>query len=89
MRTSEDVLAGEGWQQATMRLRQTTGMRWELEADAAIAALVAGCDGTAPLGLVLDMVAVITGAPSDEIAAAALPVVRDLVGRGFLEVVGP
>jgi methylase of polypeptide subunit release factors len=87
VRTSDEVLGAIGWEPAALRLRQTTEMRWELDADAAIAALVAGCDGTAPLSLVLDMVSVLSGASSDAVVAAALPVVRDLVGRGFLDVV--
>jgi hypothetical protein len=78
------LLEPTGWQDATAHLRQSRGMRWSLEVDEAVAALVAGCDGTRPLK---DLVAVLGAAlqrPAGDVAAAVVPVVRDLLGRGFL-----
>jgi methylase of polypeptide subunit release factors len=84
--TRHDSLGGQGWTEAFTQLRQSAGMRWELEADEAISGLVAACDGDTPLGVVLDVLAAVTGAAEDDVAGAALPVVRDLIARGFLEV---
>lgn len=74
-----------GWETTELTLVQEAGLRWEVPTDAAVSALVAGCDGTAPLGLLLDLLATAEGAPVAAVTAAALPVVRDLIERGFLE----
>jgi hypothetical protein len=79
-----DLLEAEGWTPASARLRQSHGMRWEVETDDAVAALVAGCDGRTPLHGPVSVLAAALGRPADEVADAVLPVVRDLVGRGFL-----
>jgi hypothetical protein len=79
-----ETLGVDGWTRAGTRLRQTTGMRWELETDDAISALVAGCDGTRPLQLTVAVLAAALAEPADAVATAVLPTVRDLVGRGFL-----
>jgi len=84
--TRHESLAEQGWTDVLAQLRQSHAMRWELEADDAICRLVAACEGNTPLGVVLDVLAAVTAAPEADVAAAALPVVRDLVTRGFLEV---
>jgi methylase of polypeptide subunit release factors len=89
VRTRHDVLTSAGWQAELATLRQTGGMRWEVETDDAIAAVLAGCDGSTPLGTLLALLAATSGDATEDIATAALPVVRDLVGRGFLEPVQP
>jgi hypothetical protein len=61
-------------------------MRWELETDDAIASLVGACSGAVPLGVAIALLAAGIGADADEVIRAVLPVVRDLVSRGFLEV---
>jgi methylase of polypeptide subunit release factors len=73
-----------GWSAQERTLRQQRGLRWEVDTDEAIAALLAGCSGEQPLGAVLAVVAAGVGAAAADVARAALPVVRDLVGRGFL-----
>ena len=83
------VLGDGGWAEASARLRQSHGLRWELEVDDAVAALVAGCDGTAPLVRPVQVLAAALGEPVDAVAAAVGPVVRDLIGRGFLEPIVP
>jgi hypothetical protein len=60
-------------------------MRWEVEIDDAFAAVVAGCSGEATLRTVLAVLADAVGADPAGLAEAAMPVVRDLVGRGFLD----
>jgi hypothetical protein len=84
VRTVDELMGPDGWQRARQVLRQSSGMRWELELDDPIAALVAGCAGHTSLRVVLGLIAGSVGAPFEDVAAAALPVVRDLVTRGFL-----
>ena len=74
----------DGWQTGAQALREEGGMNWEIEADGAVAALVAGCTGAAPLRWVTGLLADALGLPVDGLAAAVAPVVRDLVSRGLL-----
>jgi hypothetical protein len=70
----------DGWAVATQRLRQPAGMRWSAPVDPAVAALVAGCDGTRPLGelaVVLELAYGIEPGHVEEMA-------RALSDRGFL-----
>lgn len=76
--------AGARWRTAAIRLRQTTGVCWEVDTDDHIAAVVAACDGTRPLEAPLAVLGAALGMSTAEVAAAALPVLRDLVSRGFL-----
>jgi methylase of polypeptide subunit release factors len=84
VRERSDLIGPDGWAAASTRLRQSHGMRWDIEADDAITALVAGCNGWTSLRAPLQVLAAALGRPLDEVTAAALPVVRDLVARGFL-----
>ena len=59
-------------------------MCWQVEIDEAVASLIAGCDGTAPLWLLCGILAASIGAEVTAIIDALLPTVRDLVARGFL-----
>jgi hypothetical protein len=79
-----DLLGPNGWEPAAARLRQSYGMRWEVETDDAVAAVVAGCDGRTPLHRPLSVLSAALEEPVGAIAEALLPVVRDLIGRGFL-----
>jgi methylase of polypeptide subunit release factors len=85
VRVRQDLHSVDGWQTSLSQLRHSHGMRWELEADDPVAALVGACDGSRPLGLLVDVLALSLGAPGQDVAQALLPVVRDLVGRGFLD----
>jgi SAM-dependent methyltransferase len=86
VRDRVDVLGADGWEPTELGLRQARGMRWSLAADDVVAGLVAACDGTRPLGLVLDLLAVLVpDQDEDAVRRAALDVVRDLVSRGILE----
>jgi SAM-dependent methyltransferase len=78
------VLGDGGWQDAAAVLRQPDGLRWAVEADEPVAALVAGCDGTVPLEQPVAVLAAALDRPVGEVASAVLSVVRDLVGRGLL-----
>lgn len=85
VRTRHDLRTDEGWTTELAQLRQPYGLRWELEVDDAVAGLVAACDGVVPLAVPIGVLAAVTGRGIDEVSAALLPIVRDLIGRGFLE----
>jgi Methyltransferase small domain len=84
VRSTHALLTADGWQQAVVQLRQAGGLRWELEVDDAVAALVAACTGEATLAVVLSVLAAAVSAGTGEVIAAVLPVVHDLIERGFL-----
>jgi hypothetical protein len=84
VRSTHSLLTAEGWQEAVVHLRQAGGLRWELEADDAVTALVAACTGEATLAVVLSVLAAAVSAGTDEVTSALIPVVRDLIERGFL-----
>jgi methylase of polypeptide subunit release factors len=84
VRSTHSVISAEGWQPALVQLRQSGGLRWELEVDDAVAALVTACAGEPTLGVVLSVLAAAVSAGVDEVTTALIPVVRDLIERGFL-----
>lgn len=84
VRDRVEALEDGGWREEVNRLRQTRDMRWTVDVDDAISALVAGCDGERTLGTVLHILAAALDTTPTDVAQAALPVVRDLVSRGFL-----
>jgi methylase of polypeptide subunit release factors len=73
-----------GWLVTDRMLRQTAGLRREGHVDESVAAIAAACDGTRPLGAVLAEIARAAQADQSDLARAALPVVHQLVERGFL-----
>ncbi|MEO9138689.1 MAG: methyltransferase [Jatrophihabitans sp.] len=84
VRTRQDLLGDDGWTTARATLRQSHGMRWEVEVDDAVAAFVAACGASAPTHLIVDVLAASLDADRTSVAAGLGPVVRDLVARGFL-----
>lgn len=74
------VPGAEGWEVVRQTLRQHHGLNWHGDTDAVGVALAGACDGTRPLGAVLDVLAAAYDVPPDD----ALPAVRHLVERGFL-----
>jgi hypothetical protein len=70
----------DGWAVAGQRLRQPHGLRWTAGVDPAVAALVAGCDGTRALGDLASVLRMAYGIEASEVEAMA----RDLADRGFL-----
>jgi hypothetical protein len=89
VRDRVDELDDGGWREQVNQLRQTRDMCWSVDVDDAISALVAGCDGERALGTVVQILAAALQTAPGEVAEAALPVVRDLVSRGFLVVPEP
>jgi hypothetical protein len=91
LRVAPDVVLDEragpvdgGWGVTDRRLRQTAGLCREGEVDGAVAAIVAGCDGTRSLADVLAAAAPDVGVPPEALTSAALPLIRRLVEQGFL-----
>lgn len=84
VRSTHSLIGAEGWQPALVQLRQAGGLRWELEVDDAVAGLVAACTGDAPLGMLLSLLAAGVSASAEEVVVALVPVVHDLIERGFL-----
>jgi hypothetical protein len=80
----ESVLDGKGWTTAVARMRQTHAMRWEVEVDEPIAALVSGCDGNRPVQQLVTVLAAALDRPTAELAETVLPVCRDMIQYGFL-----
>jgi hypothetical protein len=74
----------EGWAVTGQRLRQPAGMRWSAAVDPAVAALVAGCDGTRTLGELAAVLEVAYGIDPDQVTEMA----RGLADRGFLTPTG-
>jgi len=65
-------------------LRQGGGLRRELRADPALAAVVGACDGELPLGVIVDAVAELLGADVAPLRAATAAEARELVVDGVL-----
>ncbi|TVT50415.1 class I SAM-dependent methyltransferase [Amycolatopsis rhizosphaerae] len=80
-----DAPGDEGWHTTVRRLHRTDGPGWQHEIDEAAAALLAGCRGVLPLSDLLELLAVAHGGSAEELAAAALPMIRELVRHGMVE----
>ena len=74
----------DGWSAEVQLLQQEAGLRWSGGVDAYGATLLAGCDGTRPLGDLLLVLASSAGLSEGEAAEQVLPVVAELVRQGFL-----
>lgn len=70
----------------TIVLRQQRGFRRARQADTIEAAMVGASDGELSLGQILEAVATLTDAEPDMVRDAYLPVAREMVREGFLEV---
>ncbi|GAA1443383.1 class I SAM-dependent methyltransferase [Mycobacterium cookii] len=70
-------------------LRQQRGFRRARTADTVEAAFLGACDGDLGVGQLLGALAQLTDTDADQLQSTYLPVVRELVSEGFLEVIGP
>lgn len=86
----EQSLPGsDGWQTISHTVRRPGGPGAVLGLDDVSKALLAGCRGEVPLRVLLDLLASHHGVDADALAQAALPVIREAIGRGILhEVAG-
>jgi methylase of polypeptide subunit release factors len=66
-------------------LRQRGGLRRARTVDTATAGLVGACDGTLPLGTLIDAVAIVLDADTDDLRRRLAGMARELVTEGFLE----
>lgn len=66
-------------------LRQGGGLRRELRADPALAAVVGACDGELPLGVIADAVAELLGVDAARMGPELLAEARELVIDGILQ----
>ncbi|WP_439032552.1 DUF7782 domain-containing protein [Gordonia terrae] len=81
----EHSLPGDdGWQQVSAAVRRPGGPGAVLGVDEVSRALMAGCRGQVPLGALLELLAGFHEVDADALAEAALPVVREAIGRGIL-----
>lgn len=81
----EQSLPGpDGWQRVGAAVRRPGGPGAVLGVDEVSRALLAGCRGEVPLGMLVDLLAAVHGVDADALATAAIPVVREAIGRGIL-----
>ena len=81
----EQSLPGpQGWQTVGAAVRRPGGPGAVLGVDEVSRALLAGCRGEVPLGTLIDLLAAHHGVDAEALASAALPVVREAIGRGIL-----
>ena len=81
----EQSLPGEeGWQVVGAAVRRPGGPGAVIGLDEVGRALFAGCRGEVPLGTLIELLAAVHGVDADALAEAALPLVREAVGRGIL-----
>ncbi len=73
-----------GWVPALSQVRQSDGLRWEIEIDDAIARLVAACAQPVTLDTPTALLADVVGASQAEVRSAVAPILCDLVTRGYL-----
>ncbi|MCU1683097.1 MAG: rRNA/tRNA methylase [Amycolatopsis sp.] len=81
---SVDEPSDEGWLTTVRRLHRTDGPGWQHEVDELASRLLAGCRGALPLEDLIELLAAAQGLDAEELAASALPVVRELVRHGML-----
>jgi len=81
---SVDEPGDEGWRTSIRRLHRTDGPGWQHEVDELASRLLAGCQGALPLEDLIELLAASQGLSAEELTAAALPVVRELVRHGML-----
>lgn len=76
--------SGNGWIDASIRLKMIKGFEWAADIDPFVADMIGNCDGKRPLGLLLEQMArSLEKSPSD-IAPVFFKVVRGLIEKGFL-----
>jgi hypothetical protein len=73
-----------GWRLVGSAVRRPGGPAAVLGVDEVSRALLAGCRGEVPLGALIELLASFHDVDADALAEAALPVVREAIGRGIL-----
>ncbi len=65
-------------------LRQTTGLKRAMAVDTALGGVLGACDGSLPLGAIIDAVSNLLAEPSGQLRQALLPVLRTAVVEDYL-----
>ncbi|MGI9236202.1 MAG: methyltransferase [Woeseiaceae bacterium] len=73
------------WQPRSSVMRMSSGLPMDAEVDMPILAFLNQIDGEKSLQAVLDTFGKVVGADIDKLTTDLLPVIRTLIGRGFLE----
>ncbi|MEP9413440.1 methyltransferase [Gordonia sp. VNQ95] len=81
---SQSLPGDDGWQEIGSSVRRPGGPGAVLGVDEVSRALLAGCRGQVPLGTLIDLLAAVHDVDADALAQAALPVIREAIGRGIL-----
>jgi hypothetical protein len=86
VRLKQELRPGEtGWRYESMQIELTKGMPYKGSIDPYAAALLGRCDGTQPLGRLLnEMQEEIPGINGADQAGVIVQVIRALIERGFL-----
>ncbi|MGE2713248.1 DUF7059 domain-containing protein [Mycolicibacterium litorale] len=81
----EQSLPGpDGWQVVGAAVRRPGGPGAVLGVDEVSRALLAGCRGEVPLGTLIELLAAHHAVDAGALATAALPVIREAIGRGIV-----
>ncbi|MET0700908.1 MAG: methyltransferase [Mycobacterium sp.] len=74
----------DGWQQVGAVVRRPGGPGATISVDEVFTALLAGCRGEVALGTLIELLAAVHGVDAGALAQAAMPVIREAIGRGIL-----
>lgn len=74
----------QGWETVGAAVRRPGGPGAVIGVDEVSRALFAGCRGEVPLGTLIELLAAHHGVDADALATAAMPVIREAIGRGIL-----
>ena len=77
--------ARDGWEEIEVRVARTSGLAYVVRADVAAANLLARCDGSRPLGLLISELAASIEADPESLIEPVVTVVGNLVQSGVLE----
>lgn len=81
---TQSLPGAEGWQEVSAAVTRPGGPGAVLPVDEVMTALLAGCRGQVPLGVLLSLLADVHGVDRDALAQAAMPAVREAFARGIL-----
>ncbi|WOC11053.1 DUF7782 domain-containing protein [Gordonia sp. MP11Mi] len=84
---AQSLPGDDGWQQVGASVTRPGGPGAVLAVDEVLTALFAGCRGEVPLGALITLLADFHGVDADALAEAAMPSIREAIGRGVLFVV--
>lgn len=85
---TQSLPGDDGWTEIGSVVRRPGGPGAVLGVDEVSRALLAGCRGEVPLRTLIELLATYHGVDADALAEAALPMVREAIGRGILFEIG-